>query len=64
MPLTLVQTLSGHSDRVWCCSWSPNGRAIATCSGDKTIRIWAEADKDGEKTYECKQVLDGVRRPD
>ena len=42
--LVEVQALSGHTDRVWSVSWSPNGNALASCSGDKTVRIWV---KDG-----------------
>ncbi|KXS16177.1 WD40 repeat-like protein, partial [Gonapodya prolifera JEL478] len=33
----------GHTDRVWHCAWSPSGKELATCSGDKTVRIWAPA---------------------
>lgn len=34
-------TLQGHTDRVWCVAWEPNGRSLATCSSDKTVRLWA-----------------------
>jgi len=33
--------LRGHTDRVWHVAWDPAGRTLATCGGDKTIRIWA-----------------------
>ncbi|XP_013084443.2 probable cytosolic iron-sulfur protein assembly protein CIAO1 homolog isoform X1 [Biomphalaria glabrata] len=57
--LTEVETLSGHSDRVWCVSWSPNGSLLASCGGDKSIRIWG---KEGEK-WICKSILtDGHTR--
>eukprot|EP00123_Amoebidium_parasiticum_P005640 comp16785_c0_seq1/m.15164 comp16785_c0_seq1/g.15164 ORF comp16785_c0_seq1/g.15164 comp16785_c0_seq1/m.15164 type:complete len:335 (-) comp16785_c0_seq1:83-1087(-) len=38
--LQLKAELKGHTDRVWCASWSPNGQTLATCSGDKTVRLW------------------------
>src|SRR5207244_9060963 len=36
--------LCGHQDMVWDVSWSPDGRRLATASGDRTARIW---DTDG-----------------
>lgn len=38
-----VQPLYGHADRVWHAAWSPSGETLATCSGDKTIRVWLNA---------------------
>lgn len=48
-----VQKLSGHTERVWCVSWNPSGTLLASCSSDKTIRIWG---KEGEG-WVCKSVL-------
>lgn len=41
-PKNMLQkrTFLGHSDRVWAIAESPDGRFIATASGDNTIRIW------------------------
>ncbi|KAJ2516654.1 Cytosolic iron-sulfur protein assembly protein [Coemansia sp. RSA 1939] len=42
MPLRLVLAaeLEGHEDRVWQVSWDPTGLRLASCSGDKSVRIW------------------------
>ena len=41
MEIVHLATLEGHTDRVWCCAWEPHGRTLATCSSDKTVRLWA-----------------------
>jgi WD40 repeat protein len=33
-------TLCGHIGRVWSVSFAPDGTAVASGSGDNTIRIW------------------------
>lgn len=40
--------LTGHADRVWALAWNPapgpgSGPVLASCSGDKTVRIWKRA---------------------
>ncbi|GIM07581.1 hypothetical protein Vretimale_11666 [Volvox reticuliferus] len=40
LSLELVASLAGHQDRVWSVAWSPKGDFLASCSGDKTVRIW------------------------
>ncbi|KAJ2741645.1 Cytosolic iron-sulfur protein assembly protein [Coemansia sp. BCRC 34301] len=39
--LKLVAELQGHEDRVWQVSWDPSGTRLASCSGDKSARVWS-----------------------
>lgn len=43
LPFSLhtVATLEGHSDRVWNVAWNPTRSVIASCSADKTVRMWS-----------------------
>ena len=36
----LIQKLEGHSDRVCGVSFHPKHPILASCSADKTVRIW------------------------
>jgi cytosolic iron-sulfur protein assembly protein CIAO1 len=43
-----VHRLTGHADRVWALAWNPApgpgaGLMLASCGGDKTVRIWKRA---------------------
>uniref|UniRef100_A0A5B6YYT4 Probable cytosolic iron-sulfur protein assembly protein CIAO1 homolog n=1 Tax=Davidia involucrata TaxID=16924 RepID=A0A5B6YYT4_DAVIN len=57
-----IQRLEGHTDRVWSVAWNPTTGAagipavLASCSGDKTVRIWQQSSATG--SFECKAVLD------
>ena len=37
------RTLSGHSDEVTSCSFSPDGASVLSGSYDKTLKIWDAA---------------------
>ena len=39
----LVNSLAGHKDAVLCCTFSPNGKYLATCSVDHSVMIWEVA---------------------
>ncbi|KAA8516716.1 hypothetical protein F0562_016778 [Nyssa sinensis] len=57
-----IQRLEGHTDRVWSVAWNPatgvSGipAVLASCSGDKTVRIWQQNSATG--SFECKAVLE------
>jgi WD40 repeat protein len=38
--LTLLHTLEGHTNVVSEVGWSPAEKYLASCSGDRTVRIW------------------------
>ncbi len=45
--------MKGHTNRVISVAFSPNGKAIASCSYDKTIRVWDAS------TGQCLHTLSG-----
>jgi WD40 repeat protein len=55
--------LEGHKDRAWHVSWRYDGDRLASCSGDKTIRIWAPpAVSDANQTqWQCVAILEDAQ---
>ncbi|GJP70714.1 hypothetical protein CLOP_g1624 [Closterium sp. NIES-67] len=52
-----VQELRGHDDRVWSVSWSPDGALLASCSGDRCVRIWGR-EAGASSPFICKAILE------
>ena len=36
-----IAALEGHTDRVWAVAWNPVQPLVASCSGDRSIRLWS-----------------------
>ncbi|KAJ3181606.1 hypothetical protein HDU85_003548 [Gaertneriomyces sp. JEL0708] len=56
----LVAELPGHTDRVWSISWHPTLPLFASCSGDKSVRIWKK--DDNGTAWNCVSVLDDAHK--
>lgn len=56
LELVEVQKLQGHTARVWNVAWNPAADGVlASCSGDKTVRIWGQTSL--SRSWTCKVLL-------
>ena len=58
-------TLEGHESTVWSVCFNADGTRIASCSDDKTVKIWQEylpGNQQGEEK-EFKRACDGFGIP-
>lgn len=55
-PLAGICELRGHTDRAWHVAWSPSGEQLASCSSDKTVRIWSRIQ--GGDSWTCSAILE------
>jgi WD40 repeat protein len=47
-----LTTLEGHTNTVWCLSYRPDGRQLASGSDDHTVRLWNLERGDAQATLE------------
>lgn len=53
----LIRTLEGHDGPIGRIAWSPDGRMLASPSGDGTVRLW------DVESGQCLQILEDHRGP-
>jgi cytosolic iron-sulfur protein assembly protein CIAO1 len=56
--MEVVAELRGHDDVVWGVAWHPSRALLASCSADRSVRLWAPRGEGAE--WECVCTLDGV----
>ncbi|KAI9152486.1 Cytosolic iron-sulfur protein assembly protein [Blastocladiella emersonii ATCC 22665] len=54
-----LATLAGHTEAVWSVAWHPSGKLLASCSSDKSVRIWGPRYPSADSPWDTKAVLDG-----
>ena len=38
-------TLRGHTERVWCVVFNPDGKTLASAGSDRVIKLWDAAER-------------------
>lgn len=65
---TCITTLQSHESTVWSLAFDKTGKKLATCSDDRTVKIWQEYGPDNqegvnledrESTWKCVCTLSG-----
>ena len=61
-----VKTFEGHMEEVNAIQWSPSGNLLASCSDDKTAKIWSvdQNSNDGRLVHDFTDHEREVRQPD
>ncbi|MBZ0189038.1 MAG: WD40 repeat domain-containing protein, partial [Candidatus Obscuribacterales bacterium] len=59
-PLRGYTVFRGHSDTIWCLAFSPNGKLLASGSGDHLIRLWNVTSGKQLRTFTCSGTVESV----
>ncbi|KIO28841.1 hypothetical protein M407DRAFT_242886 [Tulasnella calospora MUT 4182] len=61
--LQLVATVIGHDQRVWQAKWNPAAKLLASCSADRSVRLYHYTQKENAITVDLAAVIEtGHRR--